>query len=85
MNVVALKALKRVEVETHACGHDASEHHVSMTLGASGAMDVSVNVFGPGTKFCHDASLEKAGRERHTLCHRNLPVEERGDKDNRGA
>jgi hypothetical protein len=53
-----------------AGGHDASEHHVSMTLGAGGAMDVSVDLFGLGTKFCHDASLEKAGREHNTLSHR---------------
>ena len=85
MNVVALKALKRVEVETHACGHDASEHHVSMTLGASGAMDVSVNVFGPGTKFCHELPSKRRDGSATLSVTANLPVEERGDKDNRGA
>ena|SRR6202048_318226 len=73
VNVVALRALERAEVETYACGHDASEHHVSTTPGASGVMDASVDFFGrSGTKFCHDASLEKVGRERNTLCHRQF-------------
>jgi hypothetical protein len=84
VNVVALGALKRAEAETQSRGHDASEHHVITALGASRAMDVSVNVVGPGTKLGHDASLKQAGRERNTLCHRYLPVAWRGDEDNRG-
>jgi hypothetical protein len=70
VNVVALGALKRAEAKTRACGHDASEHHVITALGASRPMDGSVDIIGPGTKFCHDASLEQAGWERNTLCHR---------------
>jgi hypothetical protein len=68
VNVVALGALKRAEVETYACGHDASEHHVSMALGASRAMDASGDVFEPRKKFWHDASL-KQGRAgaQHSL------------------
>ena len=37
VNVVARGALKDPEVETHACGHDASEHHVSVAPRAGGA------------------------------------------------
>jgi hypothetical protein len=61
VNVVAFGALKRAEVETHACGHDASEHHVSTALWASGAMDVSVDVVGQEIGFLHDASLRGGG------------------------
>ena len=66
MNVVALRALEHVEVETHACGHDASEHHVSMALWASGAMDVNVDVVRQQIGFLHDASLKEAGAQ-HSL------------------
>jgi hypothetical protein len=32
VNVVALGALKHVQIEPQASGHDASEHHASMAL-----------------------------------------------------
>jgi hypothetical protein len=32
VNVVALGALKHVQIEPQASGHDASEHHVGMAL-----------------------------------------------------
>jgi hypothetical protein len=64
MNVVALGALKRAEVEAHVCGHDASEHHMSMTLGASKAINVGVDVVRQETGFLHDASLKGA---QHSL------------------
>ena len=69
MSVVALRALKGVEVETHTCGHDASEHHVSMALCASRAMDVKVDVVRQEIGFLHDAFPSRR-RERNTLCHR---------------
>jgi hypothetical protein len=84
VKVVALGALERAEVETHARGHDASEHHASTTLGTSGVMDASVDVFGPGTKFCHDASLEKVRRAQRHLSPAICPWEERADSDNLG-
>jgi hypothetical protein len=80
MNVLALTALKRVEIETHALRHDASEHHVAMALWTSGTMNVDVDVFGQGMRFWHDASLEEA--ERNTLWHR--PVKCRGDRTTLG-
>jgi hypothetical protein len=68
VNVVALGALKRAEVETQACGHDASEHHVSMALGASRAMNEGGDVVEPRTKFWHDASLKTGGAgAQHSL------------------
>ena len=67
MNVFALRALKGVEVETHACGHDASEHHVSMALSASRAMNVKVDVVRQEIGFLHDASLIKEAGAQHSL------------------
>ena len=55
VNVVALGALKRADIETHACRHDASEHHVSAALWASGAMDVKVDDVRQEIGFLHDA------------------------------
>jgi hypothetical protein len=66
MNVVALRALKRAQVETHALRHDASEHHVSMALWTGGALDVDVDAFGQGMRLWHDASLKEAGAQ-HSL------------------
>jgi hypothetical protein len=68
VNVVALRALKGVEVETDPRGHDASEHHVCTALWASRAMDVNVDVVGQ-VGFLHDAFPSRR-RERNTLCHR---------------
>jgi hypothetical protein len=60
-------AFKRAEVETRACRHDASEHHVSMALWASRALDLNVDVVGQGGGgLWHDASLEEAGAQ-HSL------------------
>jgi hypothetical protein len=42
VSVVAVGALEDPEVETYAYGHDASEHHVSVTLGAGGALDLNL-------------------------------------------
>ena len=69
VNVVALRALKRAEVETHTCGHDASEQHASMALWASGAMDLDVDIVRQEIGFSHDA-FPLRRRERNTLCHR---------------
>jgi hypothetical protein len=44
VNVVALRALERAEVETHACRHDAGEHRESTTLWANWAMDANADV-----------------------------------------
>jgi hypothetical protein len=63
MSVVALGTFKGAEVKTHACRHDASEHHVSLALWAGGAMDESADVFGQGMGFWHDASLKEAGAQ----------------------
>jgi hypothetical protein len=46
VNVIALGALKRAEIEAHARRHDAREHHVSMAPWAGGALDLSVDVVG---------------------------------------
>ena len=67
MNVFALGALKGVEVETHACGHDASEHHVSIALSASRAMNVKVDVVRQEIGFLHDASLIKEAGAQDSL------------------
>ena len=67
MNVFALGALKGVEVETHACGHDASEHHVSMALSASRAMNVKVDVVRQEIGLLHDVSLIKEAGAQHSL------------------
>lgn len=66
MNVVALKALKRSEVETHALRRDASEHHVSMAFWTGGTLDVNVDAVGQGMRFWHDASLAETGAQ-HSL------------------
>jgi hypothetical protein len=47
-------------------------------------MDASVDVFGPGTKFCHDASLEKVRRAQRHLSPAICPWEERADSDSLG-
>ena len=57
MNVVALGALKRADIETHTCRHDPSEHHVSAAFWAGRAMDVKVDDVRQEIGFLHDASL----------------------------
>ena len=61
VNVIALRALKRAEVETRACGRDASEHHVSMADRAIGAIDLNVEMGEQGMRFRHDASPKGGG------------------------
>ena len=70
----AVRALKGLEVETHACGHDASEHHVSIALPARRAMDVKVDVVRQEIGFLHDASLVEEAGAQHSLS----PVDARG-------
>ena len=60
-------ALKRADIETHACKHDANEHHVSAALWASGAMDVEVDVVRQEIGFLHDASLIAEVGAQHSL------------------
>ena len=67
MNVVALRALKRADIETHTCRHDASEHHVSAALWASRATDVKVDVVRQEIGFLHDASLIEEAGAQHSL------------------
>jgi hypothetical protein len=81
VNVVALRALKRAEVETHACRHDAGKHHVGMALWASRAMDLSVDVIGQEIGFLHDASLRGGGSATLSVTG-NMPVKQRGDRNN---
>ena len=61
MDVVALRALERAEVKTHACRHDAREHHETTALWASGTMDMSVYIVRQEIGFLHDASLNGGG------------------------
>jgi hypothetical protein len=58
VNVVAFGALKDPEVETYACGHDASEHHVSAAPWAGGALDSNADVVGQRMRFWHKASFK---------------------------
>jgi hypothetical protein len=59
---IAIGALKRADIETHACRHDASEYHVSTALRASRAMEVEIDLVRQEIGLLHDASLfEKAG------------------------
>ena len=63
MGAVAFRTLEGAEAKSHACRHDASEHHVSVALWAGGAVDESADVFGQGMGFWHDASLKEAGAQ----------------------
>jgi len=63
MGAVAFRTLEGAEAKSHACRHDASEHHVSVALWAGGAVDESADVFGQGMGFWHDASLNEAGAQ----------------------
>jgi hypothetical protein len=58
---ITLRALKRADIETHTCRHDASEHHVSAALWASRAMDVEVDVVRQEIGFLHDAFPHREG------------------------
>ena len=44
VNVVALRALKRADIETQTRRRDASERHVSAALWASRTMEVKVDI-----------------------------------------
>jgi hypothetical protein len=57
MNEITTMALKRANIETHACRRDASEYHVSAALSASRTMDVEIDVVRQEMRFLHDASL----------------------------
>ena len=57
VNVIALRALKRAEVETQPCRHDASEHHMSTALWTNGALNLNVDTVKQGMRFWHNASL----------------------------
>jgi hypothetical protein len=59
---ITLRALKRADIGTPTCRHDASEYHVSAAFWASRAMDVEIDVVRQEIRFLHDASLfDKAG------------------------
>jgi hypothetical protein len=57
VNLIALRALKRAEVETQTRGHDASEHHMSAALWANRAFNLNVDTVRQGMRFWHNASL----------------------------
>jgi hypothetical protein len=61
VNVLALRAFERAEVETHACRHDAREHRESAALWTSWMMDLSVYRVRQEIRFLHDASLNGGG------------------------
>ena len=63
-NVVAVGALERAEIKTHAYGHDVRKHHLSMTFWADTALDLNVNVVGHRTNFWHHETLTEAGAQR---------------------
>jgi hypothetical protein len=52
-------ALKRTNIETHACGRDASEYHVSAALSASRAVDVEIDLVRQEIRFFHEAPFFK--------------------------
>jgi hypothetical protein len=53
-----------MEVETDTRGHDAGEHHVSLSFRARRAMDVKVEIVGQQAGFLHGAfPLRKAGAQ----------------------
>jgi len=61
VNEVTTMALKRTNIETHACGRETSEYHVSAALSASTAMDVEIDLVRQEIRFLHDASLLQEG------------------------
>ena len=65
MNVGALRAFERAEVETHANWHDAREHRESTALWASWTLDAGAYVVRKEIRFLHNASLKgEAGAQR---------------------
>jgi hypothetical protein len=67
VNVLALRALKRADIETQTCRHDPNEHHVSAALWTSRAMDVKVDVVRQEIGFLHNASLVEEAGAQHSL------------------
>ena len=61
MNVGALRAFERAEVEAHASRHDAREHRDSAALWASWTMDAGAYVVRQEIRFLHDAFPQKGG------------------------
>jgi hypothetical protein len=61
VKVIAAGTLKCAAVEARARGHDASEHHLSMALWASGAVGVNVDLMRQGAAIRHDASPQQGG------------------------
>ena len=66
MNVLALRALKGVEVESNSCGHDTKEHHASMAPWAGRALDLNTDIVRQKIRFLHMLPLEQAGAQ-HSL------------------
>ena len=65
MNVDALRAFERAEVETDASRHDARERRESTALWASWTMDGSAYVVRQEIRFLHDTPLKReAGAQR---------------------
>lgn len=79
MNVIAVGALERAEVETQACWHDVSKHHVSMAFWAGTALDLNVDMAGHRTDFRH-CVLPSKRRERNALSHRQCAYWWGGDR-----
>jgi hypothetical protein len=67
-------ALKRADIETHTCRHDAGEYHVSAALWASRAMDVEIDVVRQEIGFLHnDFPLREGGSRRQQKIARRQP------------
>jgi hypothetical protein len=58
LNVIAFRALKGAEVESDACGHDASEHHASTAPWAGGALDSNTDIVRQKVGFLHVLPLK---------------------------
>jgi hypothetical protein len=67
MNVGALRAFERAEVETHASRHDAREHRDSTALWANWTMDAGAYFVGQEIRFLHDPSLKREAGAQHSL------------------
>jgi hypothetical protein len=66
VNMLALRALKGVEVESNSCGHDTKEHHASMAPWAGMALDLNTDIVWQKIRFLHMLPLEQAGAQ-HSL------------------
>jgi hypothetical protein len=81
MNVGTLRAFECAEVETHASGHDAREHHMSTALWASWAMNMNASDVRQEQGVLHDASLKVGGSTTLSVTG-SVPMKERGDRNN---